>query len=141
MKTCFTLIEIVVVIVILGLLATIVTPLYFRHVDQARITTAQTQIKMLEEAVMNFKLDTGTFPTQSQGLMILVNKDSSVKSWKGPYIKGIPLDPWKNEYQYRIPGEHGEFDILCYGADGEPGGEENNADIGNWLSPENSQTK
>ena len=133
MKSCFTLIEMVIVVVIIGLLASIATPLYFRHVNSSKITTAKEQVQLFEQAVMDFRLDTGKLPTQSQGLEVLVTKDQSVKNWKGPYIKGIPLDPWQNEYVYRIPGEHGEFDILSYGADGQPGGEDDDADIGNWI--------
>ena len=101
MKSCFTLIEMVIVVVIIGLLASIATPLYFRHVNSSKITTAKAQIQLFEQAVMDFRLDTGKLPTQSQG--------------------------------YRIPGEHGEFDILSYGADGQPGGEDDDADIGNWI--------
>ena len=133
MKSCFTLIEMVIVVVIIGLLASIATPLYFRHVNSSKITTAKAQVQLFEQAVMDFRLDTGKLPTQSQGLEVLVTKDQSVKNWKGPYIKGIPLDPWQNEYVYRIPGEHGEFDILSYGADGQPGGGDDDADIGNWI--------
>ncbi len=129
----FTLIEMVIVVVIIGLLASIATPLYFRHVNSSKVTTARAQIQMFEQAVLNFRLDTGKLPTQSQGLNILVEKDSSVKNWKGPYIKGIPLDPWQNDYVYRCPGQHGEFDILSYGADGQAGGDDDDSDIGNWI--------
>lgn len=133
MKHSFTLIEMVIVIVIIGLLASIATPLYFRHVNTSKITTAKAQIQLFEQAILDYRLDTGKLPTQAQGLNILIEKDQSVKNWKGPYIKGIPLDPWKNEYIYQVPGEHGEFDILCYGPDGQPGGEGDDADIGNWI--------
>ena len=132
-KKFFTLIEMVIVVVIIGLLASITTPLYFRHVNASKITTAKAQIQLLEQAVMDCRLDTGKLPTQGQGLEILVTKDQNVKNWKGPYIKGIPLDPWNTEYVYRIPGEHGEFDIFSYGADSQPGGEDEDADIGNWI--------
>lgn len=140
MKNSFTLIEMVVVIVILGLLASIATPMYFRHVDKAKVATAQTQIKLLDDALMDFKLDTGQFPTQSQGLRILVVKDTSLSKWNGPYLKPaqIPQDPWGNEYQYVIPGEHGDYDLFSYGADGQPGGDGVNADIGNWGEEEKS---
>lgn len=133
MKQNFTLIEMVIVVVIIGLLASIATPLYFRHVNSSKITTAKAQIQLFEQAILDFRLDTGKLPTQIQGLNILIEKDQSVKNWKGPYIKGIPLDPWNNEYIYQNPGEHGEFDIYSYGADGQPGGEDEDADIGNWI--------
>ena len=133
MKQNFTLIEMVIVVVIIGLLASIATPLYFRHVNSSKITTAKAQIQLFEQAILDFRLDTGKIPTQIQGLNILIEKDQSVKNWKGPYIKGIPLDPWNNEYIYQNPGEHGEFDIYSYGADGQPGGEDEDADIGNWI--------
>ena len=129
----FTLIEMVIVVVIIALLASIATPLYFRHVDSSRVATAQAQIGMFEQAMMNFRLDTGKLPTQSQGLMALVEKPADSKNWKGPYIKGIPLDPWSTAYVYRNPGLKGEFDILSYGADGRQGGEGTDADIGNWI--------
>lgn len=132
----FTLIEMVITVVIIALLASIATPLYFRHVNSSKVTTAKAQIQMFEQAIMTFRLDTGKLPTQSQGLNILIEKDNSVKNWKGPYIKGVPLDPWQNEYVYRCPGQHGEFDILSYGADGQPGGEDDDADIGNWILKE-----
>lgn len=133
MKQNFTLIEMVIVVVIIGLLASIATPLYFRHVNSSKVTTARAQIQLFEQAILDFRLDTGKLPTQTQGLNILIEKDQSVKNWKGPYIKGIPLDPWNNEYIYQNPGEHGEFDIYSYGADGQPGGEDEDADIGNWI--------
>ena len=133
MKQNFTLIEMVIVVVIIGLLASIATPLYFRHVNSSKVTTARAQIRLFEQAILDFRLDTGKLPTQTQGLNILIEKDQSVKNWKGPYIKGIPLDPWNNEYIYQNPGEHGEFDIYSYGADGQPGGEDEDADIGNWI--------
>ena len=133
MKQNFTLIEMVIVVVIIGLLASIATPLYFRHVNSSKVTTARAQIQLFEQAILDFRLDTGKLPTQTQGLNILIEKDQSVKNWKGPYIKGIPLDPWNNEYIYQNPGEHGEFDISSYGADGQPGGEDEDADIGNWI--------
>jgi general secretion pathway protein G len=132
----FTLIEMVITVVIIALLASIATPLYFRHVNSSKVTTAKAQIQMFEQAIMTFRLDTGKLPTQGQGLEILITEDKSVKNWKGPYIKGVPLDPWQNEYVYKIPGEHGEFDILSYGADGQPGGEDEDADIGNWILKE-----
>ena len=130
---CFTLIEMVIVVVIIALLASIATPLYFRHVASSKITAAKAQIMLLEQSVNDFRLDIGKPPTQSQGLTVLVEKAGEIEGWKGPYIKGLPLDPWRHEYVYRYPGIRGEFDILSYGADGRPGGRDDDADIGNWV--------
>ena len=129
----FTLIEMVIVVVIIALLASIATPLYFRHVDSSKIATAKAQIQMFEQAIADYRLDVGKLPTQAQGLKALIEKPGDVKEWKGPYIKGIPLDPWNNPYVYRTPGLKGEFDILSYGADGRAGGTDTDADIGNWI--------
>ena len=129
----FTLIEMVIVVVIIALLASIATPLYFRHVDSSKIATAKAQIQMFEQAIADYRLDVGKPPTQAQGLKALIEKPGDVKEWKGPYIKGIPLDPWNNPYVYRNPGLKGEFDILSYGADGRAGGTDADADIGNWI--------
>ena len=133
MKHSFTLIEMVVVVVILALLASIATPLYFRHVASSKAATAKAQIGMFEQAIADYRLDNGKPPTQAQGLKALVEKPADAKDWRGPYIKGIPLDPWKNLYVYRIPGAKGEYDIISYGADGRSGGTDEDADIGNWV--------
>ena len=133
----FTLIEMVIVVVIIALLASIATPLYFRHVSSSRIATAKAQILMFEQAIGDFRLDIGKLPTQSQGLNVLVEKVGESENWKGPYIKGIPLDPWNHEYIYRYPGTRGEFDIISYGGDGRPGGQDEDADIGNWVEKGN----
>ena len=129
-RSGFTLIEVVVVIVILVMLASIATPLYFRHVRNAKISTAKTQIKLLEQSLMDLKLDTGSSP---QSLDALTENVDQVEKWDGPYIKpNVPKDPWGNEYVYVFPGEHGDFDLSSYGGDGQPGGEGENADINNW---------
>lgn len=129
-RSGFTLIEVVVVIVILVMLASIATPLYFRHVRNAKISTAKTQIKLLEQSLMDLKLDTGSYP---QSLDALTENVDQVEKWDGPYIKpNVPKDPWGNEYVYVFPGEHGDFDLSSYGGDGQPGGEGENADINNW---------
>lgn len=129
----FTLIEMVIVVVIIALLASIATPLYFRHIDSSKIATAKAQIGMFEQALADYRLDVGNLPTQPQGLKALIENPGNVKEWKGPYIKGVPFDPWNNPYVYRNPGLKGEFDIISYGADGRVGGNGNNADIGNWI--------
>ncbi len=130
----FTLIEMAVVIVIIALLASIVTPMYFHHIKRAKSSTAKAQIQLLEQAIFDFRLDTGKLPEQSAGLDTLFKNVSGIEKWDGPYLRqGLPKDPWGNKYEYKCPGEHGEFDIICYGADGQPGGTGDNADIGNWL--------
>ena len=128
--TPFTLIEVVVVIVILVTLASVATPMYMNYIKKAKVSTAQTQIKLIDDALQQYKLDVGTYPSDLQGLM--ENIDQSEK-WDGPYIKPrVPLDPWGGEYQYIFPGEHGEFDIYSFGADGQEGGEGEYADLNNW---------
>lgn len=128
--TPFTLIEVVVVIVILVTLASVATPMYMNYIKKSKIATAKTQIKLLDDALQQYKLDVGTYPSDLQGLM--ENIDQSEK-WEGPYIKPrVPLDPWGGEYQYVFPGEHGEFDIYSFGADGQEGGEGEYADQTNW---------
>ena len=128
--TPFTLIEVVVVIVILVTLASVATPMYMNYIKKSKIATAKTQIKLLDDALQQYKLDVGTYPSDLQGLM--ENIDQSEK-WDGPYIKPrVPLDPWGGEYQYIFPGEHGEFDIYSFGADGQEGGEGEYADQTNW---------
>ncbi len=133
----FTLIEMVVVIVIIALLASIVTPMYFRHVKRAKQGTAKAQIQLLEQAIFDFRLDTSKLPEQSAGLEALLKNVSGMEKWDGPYLKqGMPKDPWGNPYVYKCPGEHSEFDLISYGADGQPGGTGDNADIGNWVEEE-----
>jgi len=130
----FTLIELIVVILILGLLAGLVVPRLFKHATQAKITVAKAQIAAFQEALGAYKLDTGNFPTTDQGLQALRTAPPGVMNWNGPYLpKEIPLDPWNRAYIYKFPGEHGdEPDIISYGADGLPGGEGENADIVSW---------
>jgi len=130
----FTLIELIVVILILGLLAGLVVPRLFKHATQAKITATKAQISAFQTALGAYKLDTGTFPTTDQGLEALRVAPSGLKNWNGPYLpKEIPMDPWGNPYVYKFPGDHGdEPDIISYGADGKPGGEGENADIESW---------
>ncbi len=130
----FTLIELIVVILILGLLAGLVVPRLFKHATQAKITTAKAQIAAFQTALGAYKLDTGTFPATEQGLQALRVAPAGLKNWNGPYLpKEIPVDPWENAYIYKFPGDHGdEPDIISYGADGKPGGEGENADILSW---------
>jgi general secretion pathway protein G len=133
----FTLIEIMVVVVILGILAAIVVPKIMDNPDKARIVKAKQDIGALESALGFYKLDNYTYPSTDQGLESLVSKPSGTpeaSNWKaGGYLPRLPKDPWGHDYQYLSPGTHGDVDIFTYGADGRPGGEGVNADIGNWM--------
>lgn len=131
----FTLLELLVVIVIIGLLAGYVGPKYFSQVDKSEVKVARSQVDAFEKALDAYRLDVGRYPTTDQGLEALRTKPADETRWAGPYLtKAIPLDPWKRPYQYRNPGEHGsDIDVWSLGKDGQPGGEgEPNADIGNW---------
>ncbi len=127
----FTLIELLIVMIIIGLLAAFIGPRVIRHADESRIVVARTQIAALSDALEMYKLEVGKYP---QGLNALITNPSNSKRWKGPYLKKskIPKDPWDTDYEYRAPGEHGDFDIVSYGADGTSGGSDDNADIGSW---------
>lgn len=127
----FTLIEIMVVVVIMGLLATLVTVNLLDNADKAKIVKAKADIKALENALELYKLDLGRYPTTQEGIKSLTEKGEGHEA----YIKGsVPKDPWGKEYVYLSPGSHGDFDIVSYGADGEPGGNGKNEDITNWSS-------
>ncbi len=133
----FTLIELMVVIVILGILAGMVVPRIMEHPEEARRVKAGTDIGSLEQTLKMYKLDNGKYPTTDQGLQALVEPPSVgklAKKWReGGYLeKGVPKDPWDNDYVYISPGLHSDFDLMSYGPDGEPGGESENADINNW---------
>ena len=132
----FTLIEIMVVVIILGILAAIVVPRVMDRPDVARVTKAKQDIRALESALNLYKLDNYVYPSTEQGLEALVTKPSGepeARNWKqGGYIDRLPKDPWQRPYQYLNPGTHGEIDIFTYGADGQPDGEGINAEIGNW---------
>ena len=132
-KIPFTLIEVVVVIVILVMLASLAAPMYFRYIRQAKVSTAKTQIKLLEQALNDYRLDIGSYPDAADGLKALEENVQQEEKWDGPYIKpAVPKDPWGNDYVYVAPGEHGDFDLCSYGKDGQPDGEGENADINNW---------
>ena len=129
----FTLLELLVVMVIIGLLASYVGPRYFAQVGKSEIKTARAQIDALEKALDQYRLDVGHYPAGDQGLTALITRPADEARWDGPYLKKkIPLDPWGNPYVYKQPGEHGEFDLQSYGNDGRPGGEGEAADIVNW---------
>jgi len=128
----FSLLELLVVMIILALLASLVGPKLLGTQGKAQHKTAKTQTEMLMAAMNAFRHDVGRFPTQQEGLTALV-ADPGVEKWGGPYLKkAVPNDPWGNPYQYRNPGEHGEVDIYSYGQDNRPGGKKENADIGSW---------
>ena len=128
----FTLLELLVVIVIIGLLAGYVAPRYFSQVGKSEVQVARAQIDALEKALEQYRLDTRRLPTTEQGLSVLVSRPASEPNWNGPYLKKIaPSDPWGRPYVYRVPGQKGEFDLFSYGRDGKPGGSGEDADIGN----------
>ena len=131
--TGFTLLELLVVMVIIGLLAGYVGPKYFSQIGKSEVKVARAQIDALEKTLDQYRLDTGHYPTAEQGLAALITRPSNEPKWSGPYLKkGIPPDPWGRPYIYKIPGEHGDYDLLSYGKDGQPGGTDESGDIGNW---------
>lgn len=130
----FTLIEIMVVVVILGILAAFIVPRLMDRPDAARITKAKSDIRAIESALSLYRLDNHSYPTTDLGLAALVEKPANAAAWKeGGYIERMPKDPWNNPYQYLNPGVHGTIDVFSYGADGQEGGDGINADIGNWM--------
>jgi general secretion pathway protein G len=135
-RSGFTLIEIMVVIIILGILVGLIVPRFMEKPEKARIVKAQMQIESISAALKEYKLDSGDYPTTEQGLEALVEKPSIGKiPRKYPdkgYLPKIPKDPWGNDYVYISPGEHGDFDLISYGADGEEGGEGKNGDVQSW---------
>jgi len=134
MKSGFTLVELLVVIMIIALLASMVAPNIFNKLDDAQRKTAYSQLSNLSTALDSFRLDFGRYPTTEEGLDILSVKKSTLKKWNGPYLtKKLKTDPWDNDYVYKIPGKDGnEYELLSYGADGKEGGEGKNADISVW---------
>ncbi|MEY2631937.1 MAG: type secretion system protein [Pseudomonadota bacterium] len=128
----FTLLELLVVIVIIGLLASYVGPRYFSQIGKSEVATARAQIEALSTALDHFRLDTGHYPGSEAGLEALVSRPGSEPKWNGPYLqKAVPPDPWGRPYVYRSPGEQGEFDLVSLGKDGAPGGSGEAADISN----------
>lgn len=129
----FTLLELLVVMVIIGLLAGYVGPKYFSQIGKSEIKATRAQIDGLGKALDQFRLDTGHYPTTEEGLAALVKRPGNEPKWDGPYLtKDIPLDPWGNPYVFKSPGEHSEYDLISYGKDRQPGGEGDAADINNW---------
>lgn len=132
----FTLIEILVVMVILGILAAIIVPKIMDRPDEARVVAAKSDIRAIMNALKLYRLDNSTYPSADQGLQALVHKPDTgtiPRNYRpGGYLERLPKDPWGNDYQYLNPGTHGEVDVFSYGADGQPGGDGKNADIGSW---------
>ncbi|MDZ7771097.1 MAG: type II secretion system major pseudopilin GspG [Woeseia sp.] len=131
----FTLIEIMVVVIILGILAAIVAPNVIGRVGDAQVAAAKQDIRGIENALKFYRLDNFAYPTTEQGLEALVTRpaDPSIRNWKqGGYLDRLPKDPWGNPYQFLNPGQNSEIDIYTFGRDGRPGGEGEDADIGNW---------
>jgi general secretion pathway protein G len=129
----FTLLELLVVLVILGLLVGIVAPRFFGQVGKSEIKVAKAQIKALEDALDQYRLDVGHYPATDQGLAALNAQPTGEARWQGPYLKkAVPNDPWGNPYQFLSPGEHAEIDLYSLGKDGQPGGTGEAADIVNW---------
>ena len=128
----FTLVELLVVLVILGLLAALVGPQLFPKLGKGKQSAAKAQIELFGQALDQFRLDVGRYPTSQEGLTALVT-NSGIDKWEGPYLKkGLPNDPWGRPYIYTCPGTHGEYDIVSYGRDGNPGGEGEDKDVVSW---------
>ena len=129
----FTLIELLVVIIIIGILAALVGPRLFGKVGAAKLKAAKAQVEMFGTALDTFRLDVGRYPTSEEGLKALREKPSGAERWDGPYLpKEIPPDPWGRPYVYQSPGNHGDYDLMSYGADGVEGGEGENQDAVSW---------
>lgn len=129
----FSLVELLIVMVIIGLLASLVGPTLFKKVGGAKQKTARAQIEMLGTALDSYRLDTGRYPTTQQSLDALRNKPEGEDSWDGPYLrKDVPLDPWGHAYVYKCPGDHAEYDLSALGLDGQQGGDDENQDVNSW---------
>ncbi len=129
----FTLLELLVVMVIIGLLAGYVGPKYFAQIGKSEVKTARAQMDALGKALDQYRLDTGHYPTSEQGLAALNAAPAGEARWGGPDLqKALPNDPWGKPYQYKAPGEHGDYDLWSFGKDGQPGGSEESADVVNW---------
>ena len=126
----FTLLELLVVVVIIGLLAGYVAPKYFQQLGKSEITVAKAQVQALARALNAYRLDTGHYPSNEQGLAVLMQRPDSEPKWNGPYLENsVPLDPWNNPYAYRFVPANNDFEVISWGKDGKPGGEGEAADI------------
>jgi general secretion pathway protein G len=129
----FTLLELLVVIVIIGLLAGLVAPRYFDQVSKSNTKITRAQIDSLEKALDQYRLDVGAYPTTDQGLAALNTRPQNLDRWAGPYLKkAVPLDPWGARYAYKSPGDHGDYDLMSFGSDGQPGGSGEAVDVTSW---------
>jgi general secretion pathway protein G len=129
----YTMMEMLIVLVIIGLLVGIGTPVYMNHLKRAKINTAKTQIKLLEQSIFDFQLDLKRLPDSEHGLQELEKNVADDEKWDGPYIRpNVPKDPWGEDYVYTEPGENNDFDLVSYGSDRQPGGEGDASDISNW---------
>jgi len=129
----FTLLELLVVMVIIGMLAGFVAPKFFAQIGKSETKTARAQLDALEKALDQYRLDVGPYPSTEQGLAALNERPAGISKWSGPYLKkAVPLDPWGKAYLYKFPGEKGEYDVFTYAKDGQPGGTGEAEDIGNW---------
>jgi len=130
----FTLLELMIVLVIIGLLAGIIGPNLFKNLEKSEKTTAKSQIDALTKAIDQYRIDNGSFPDNGNGLNALVVAPAGASRWNGPYIKKIPIDPWGMSYQYQSPGQNNptEYDVYSFGKDKAKGGTGDNVDIGNW---------
>jgi len=131
----FTLIEILVVITIIAMIMSLVGPRVLNYLGESKVKAARIQIQSFGSALDLFNLDTGRYPSTAEGLTALVQSPGTIPAWNGPYLKGgvVPNDPWGNAYVYRSPGEHGPYDIMSYGSDGQEGGTGTAADIVSWA--------
>lgn len=131
----FTLLELMIVLVIIGLLAGIIGPNLFKNLEKSEATAAKAQVDSFVKAIDQYRIDNGDFPNNTEGLQALISAPANATRWKGPYIKKIPLDPWGMPYQYQYPGEHNtnNYDVFSFGKDKVAGGEKDEfQDIGNW---------
>ena len=129
----FSLLELLVVLVIIGLLVSIVGPRLFNKLGKSKVDTARAQIDAFGKSLDQYRLDTGHYPTTEQGLGALFERPANESKWDGPYlVKAVPPDPWGKAYAYKSPGEHGDYDLLSFGSDGQPGGSGEAADVVSW---------
>jgi general secretion pathway protein G len=129
----FTLVELIVVVIIIGLLAGLVLPQFIRQEEKAKLKATRAQIELFATALDTFRLDVGRYPTSEEGLQALRQKPGGIERWDGPYLKkDLPLDPWGKPYNYKSPGDHGPYDMVSFGADSVPGGDGDNRDITSW---------
>ena len=132
-RKAFTLVEILIVITIIALMASLVAPKLFSKLESSKQKIAKTQIHLIENALDSFRLDVGRYPTTEEGLRVLWENPGNIEGWDGPYLpKPVKEDPWGHPYIYKSPGEHGEYDLYSLGADGKPGGKGENKDITSW---------